>query len=423
MRALIVGAGIGGLTTALQLHHLGVEVTIFESARELKPLGVGINLLPHGAKVLIELGLGDRLDQTGIRTREIKYLTRYGQEIYGDPRGLQAGFSWPQYSIHRGELQFILLDAVLDTLGPGCLYKGHHLASFEQTSNHVIAHFVDKTSRNAVGSYTGEMLIAADGIHSVARRQFYPDEGPARFSGVMMWRGVSETAPILDGETMFITGNFQQKAVIYPISEQMRQQGKSLTNWVMEIRTGGDTAPEVEGWNRHGELSEFADAYNDWSFELLDIPSILQSAQIILRYPMVDRDPLPQWSFDRVTLLGDAAHPMYPMGANGGSQAILDTVALREAIQTHGDDVPTALQTYEHKRRVATAELLYSNRRYGPEAILQIVEDRMTSPEDRIEDIITREEIDQITLGYRKVAGFDVDELNRSQVIDRSDSR
>jgi 2-polyprenyl-6-methoxyphenol hydroxylase-like FAD-dependent oxidoreductase len=414
MPILIAGAGIGGLTAALQLHQLGLEVMIFESVKELKPLGAGINLLPHGAKALIELGLGEALAATGIQTRQIKYVTRYGQEIYGDPRGLHAGFKWPQFSIHRGALQFLLLEAVLERLGPERLLSGHHLASFEQTANRVTAHFVDKATGQPAGDYSGNMLIAADGIHSVARRQFYPDEGPAHFSGVMMWRGVSETEPILDGETMFIIGNFQHKAVIYPISNELRQQGRSLTNWVMEIRVGGDQAPEIEDWNRKGDLNEFLYPYVDWRFDFIDVPAILHDAKIILRYPMVDRDPLPRWSFGRVTLLGDSAHPMYPMGANGGSQAILDAVALVEALQIHGDNVEAALRAYEQARLGPTAKITHSNRRYGPEAILQIVEDRLTSPHDRVEDIITREEIDEITLGYRKVAGFDVEELNRT---------
>jgi 2-polyprenyl-6-methoxyphenol hydroxylase-like FAD-dependent oxidoreductase len=415
MRAIIIGAGIGGLTTALHLHRLGIEVAIYESVQQLKPLGAGINLLPHGAKVLIELGLQERLDEIAIRTREIKYLTRYGQEIYADPRGLHAGFAWPQYSIHRGELQFILLDAVKTTIGADCLKMGHHLRAFEQTEANVTAHFIDKVTGTAPGSATGDMLIAADGIHSAARRQIAPDEGPARFSGVMMWRGAAETAPILDGETMFIAGNFQDKVVVYPISPAYRQQGKSLTNWVAEIRTGGDTAPEIEDWNREGDVSEFIDTYKKWDFGFVNVPDIFRATKRILRFPMVDRDPLPRWSHGRMTLLGDAAHPMVPMGANGASQAILDAVALSESLQEDGADVVAALQSYEQKRLQPTAEIVYSNRRYGPEAILQIVEDRMTSPDDKIEDVITREEIDRITLGYRKVAGFDVEELNRQR--------
>jgi len=413
VHALICGAGIGGLAAALQLHKLGIAVTIFESTRRINPVGAGINLLPHGAKALIELGLGDALDQTGVKTREVKYLTRYGQEIYGDPRGLHAGFKWPQYSIHRGDLQHLILDAVVERLGNDCILTGHHLESFTQSDQAVSAVFTDKTGGAKLGTWTGDMLIAADGIHSVARRQFYPDEGPAVFSGVMMWRGVAETEPFLDGQTMIIAGNFNQKAVIYPVSEKLRRQGRSLTNWVMEIRIGGDKAPEVEDWNREGSLDEVLDIYRDWDFGFINVPAILKATPVILRYPMVDRDPLPRWSHGRITLLGDAAHPMYPMGANGASQAILDTVALSEALEKN-DDVASALQAYEQARLQPTAEVIKSNRGYGPEAILQIVDDRIGSAEDRVEDVINREEIDRITLGYRKIAGFDVNDLNKA---------
>lgn len=414
MQALIAGGGIGGLTTALQLHRLGVEVTIFESVHEIEPLGAGINLLPHGARVLVDLGLEEQLAATGIQTRRIRYMTRYGQEIYSDPCGRYAGYKWPQFSIHRGDLQMLLLDAVRERLGAERLRTGHHLTRVEQTERAVTAHFIDRNTGRPAGAFTGDLLIAADGIHSAVRRQFYPDEGPAHFSGVMMWRGVAETEPFLDGETMIIAGNFQHKAVVYPISEKLRRQGRSLTNWVMEIRVGGDEAPELEDWNRKGSLEEFFYAFEEWAFPDIDIPAILRATDTILRYPMVDRDPLPRWSFGRVTLLGDAAHPMYPMGANGASQAILDSVALAEELQgTRKENVEAALKAYEEARLGPTAEVVYSNREYGPEAMLQIVDDRIESAGDRVEDVITRAEIEEITGGYRKVAGYDVEELNR----------
>lgn len=416
MHALICGAGIGGLTTALQLHKLGIDVTIFESTHRINPVGAGINLLPHGAKVLTDLGLGDVLDRTGVKTREVKYLTKYGQEIYADPRGLYAGFKWPQYSIHRGDLQHLILDAVIERIGSGKILTGYHLNSFEQQGDKVTARFIDKNSGEEYKPFTGDILIAADGIHSVARKLFYPDEGPAVFSGVMMWRGVAETDPFLGGDSMIIAGNFNEKAVIYPISEKLRRQGRSLTNWVMEVRIGGDQAPEIEDWNREGDLGEFLQVYKDWDFGFIDVPEILKATPLILRYPMVDRDPLPRWSHGHITLLGDAAHPMYPMGANGASQAILDSVALAESLQEH-NNLESALKQYETMRLQATAEVVKSNRGYGPEAILQIVDDRISSADDRVEDVISREEIDEITLGYRKIAGFDVNELNKGSAL------
>jgi 2-polyprenyl-6-methoxyphenol hydroxylase-like FAD-dependent oxidoreductase len=412
MKVIIAGGGIGGLTAALSLHKLGMDVTVYESTPRIEPLGVGINLLPHGARALFELGLEDELSATGVKTRVVKYLTKRGQEILEDPRGLNAGFNWPQFSIHRGHLQLLLRDAVIERMGPESVLTGHHLAHFHDSGDKVRTQFVDKANGNIVAEPEADLLIAADGIRSAARRQFYPDEGPACFSGVMMWRGAAETEAVLDGETMLVAGHFLHKAVIYPISEPLRRQGRSLTNWVMEIRIGGNEAPEVEDWNRRGELDEILPVFGSWDFDSVNIPAILKATDTIHRYPMVDRDPLPKWSFGRVTLLGDAAHPMYPMGANGASQAILDCVALADAFRSE-DKPENALQRYEEARLGATAEVVRSNRGYGPEAILQIVEDRMTSDSDRVEDVISREEIDEITLGYRKIAGFDVEELNK----------
>jgi 2-polyprenyl-6-methoxyphenol hydroxylase-like FAD-dependent oxidoreductase len=368
-------------------------------------------LLPHGAKVLIELGLQERLDEIAIRTREIKYLTRYGQEIYADPRGLHAGFAWPQYSIHRGELQFILLDAVKTTIGADCLKMGHHLRAFEQTEANVTAHFIDKVTGTAPGSATGDMLIAADGIHSAARRQIAPDEGPARFSGVMMWRGAAETAPILDGETMFIAGNFQDKVVVYPISPAYRQQGKSLTNWVAEIRTGGDTAPEIEDWNREGDVSEFIDTYKKWDFGFVNVPDIFRATKRILRFPMVDRDPLPRWSFGRMTLMGDAAHPMYPRGSNGAGQAILDARTLTGHLKRL-DDPAAALEAYQADRLEPTSKVVLTNRTNPPDAILREVYERTgDKPFRHIDDVIGRAELERIAEAYKQVAGFQRESL------------
>jgi 2-polyprenyl-6-methoxyphenol hydroxylase-like FAD-dependent oxidoreductase len=411
MKVIIAGGGIGGLTAALSLHELGMDVTVYESTPRIEPLGAGINLLPHGAKALFDLGLGDQLAATGVKTRVVKYLTKRGQVILADPRGLYAGFKWPQFSIHRGDLQLLIRDAVVERLGTEALITSHHLSGFECSDRQVSAKFINKETGNIAAEVQADVLVAADGIHSSARKQFYPDEGVARFSGVMMWRGVAETDPFLDGETMLVAGNFQHKAVVYPISEKLRLTGRSLTNWVMEIRIGGDSAPEVEDWNRRGSMEEILPTFGEWDFGFVDIPSIIKSTKTILRYPMIDRDPLPGWSFGRATLLGDAAHPMYPIGANGASQAILDCVALADALRDE-HDVERALKQYQQSRLAPTSEVVKSNRGYGPEAILQIVEDRMTSDTDRVEDVISREEIDEITLGYRKLAGFDVDELN-----------
>jgi 2-polyprenyl-6-methoxyphenol hydroxylase-like FAD-dependent oxidoreductase len=412
MRALVVGAGIGGLTAALELHARGIETLVFESVREIRALGVGINLLPHGTRELIGLGLGEMLAANAIETRALKYLSRYGQEIMEDPRGRAAGFRWPQYSIHRGALQMILLQAVRERLGPDAIRTGHHLTAFEQDESAVDAVFADKSTGARRGSVRGDLLIGADGIHSTVRARLYPGEGPPSFSGMMMWRGIVESEPFLDGRTMIIAGNWNQEAVVYPVSREAAQRGRSLINWVAVLRIGGEQ-PRREDWSRQGRLEDFLPRFANWKFGFIDLPALFRTTQSILEYPIVDRDPLDRWSFGRVTLLGDAAHPMYPNGSNGAAQGILDAETLAAALGEAGDDVPAALVRYEAARRPATAAVVLSNRQFGPERVLQVVDERIRGPEDDIASVITRDELDEITRRYRRIAGFDVETLNR----------
>jgi 5-methylphenazine-1-carboxylate 1-monooxygenase len=412
MRALVVGAGIGGLTAALELHARGIETLVFESVREIRALGVGINLLPHGTRELIGLGLGEMLAANAIETRALKYLSRYGQEIMEDPRGRAAGFRWPQYSIHRGALQMILLQAVRERLGPDAIRTGHHLTAFEQDESAVDAVFADKSTGARRGSVRGDLLIGADGMHSTVRARLYPGEGPPSFSGMMMWRGIVESEPFLDGRTMIIAGNWNQEAVVYPVSREAAQRGRSLINWVAVLRIGGEQ-PRREDWSRQGRLEDFLPRFANWKFGFIDLPALFRTTQSILEYPIVDRDPLDRWSFGRVTLLGDAAHPMYPNGSNGAAQGILDAETLAAALGEAGDDVPAALVRYEAARRPATAAVVLSNRQFGPERVLQVVDERIRGPEDDIASVITRDELDEITRRYRRIAGFDVETLNR----------
>jgi 5-methylphenazine-1-carboxylate 1-monooxygenase len=412
MRALVIGAGIGGLTAALKLHARGMEALVFESVKEIRPLGVGINLLPHGTRELIELGLGEELAATGIETRALKYLSQYGQEIMEDPRGRAAGYRWAQYSIHRGALQMILLQAVRERLGSDAVRTGHHLTAFEQDGSGVVAVFGDKATGERRGSVRGDLLIGADGIHSAVRACLYPNEGPPRFSGMMMWRGIVESEPFLDGRTMIIAGHWNQEAVVYPVSREAARRGRSLINWVAVLRIGGEQ-PRREDWSRQGRLEDFVPRFANWKFGFIDLPSLFGMTERILEYPMVDRDPLDRWSFGRVILLGDAAHPMYPNGANGAAQGILDAEALAAALGEAEGDLVAALMRYEAARRPATAAVVLSNRQFGPERVLQVVEERIRGPEDDIAAVVTREELEDITRRYCRIAGFDVETLNQ----------
>lgn len=412
MNVLIAGAGLGGLVAATKLHRLGMRVMVVDAAKELLPLGVGINMLPHGASILYELGLEKGLARTGIQTRAVEYRTQYGQLILRDPRGLHAGSPWPQYSIHRGHLHKLLLEATLAELPSGSILTGHRFESFEQKGKTVRA-FLRRLDDSVVQLETN-VLIGADGVHSAVCKQLHVDPLPLVFSGTMMWRGAIEREPYLDGETMVVAGHHDSKMVIYPISEEARQRGRSLVNMTAEINIGKDKTYPREDWNRAANISEFIHAFEDWKFDFMDIPATLRATQNILVYPMVDRDALPFWSKGRVTLLGDAAHPMYPIGANGASQAFLDADTLSNAfVETACKDPVEALQIYEAQRLPATAKVVAANRSKGPEAVLQLAKERVKGPADDVRALISQEEIDAITVGYQQVAGFDANTLKK----------
>jgi 5-methylphenazine-1-carboxylate 1-monooxygenase len=405
----IVGAGIGGLTAALSLHAAGFPVRLFESVHELRPLGVGINLLPHAVRELDELGLRARLEAAGICCGELAYYTKRGQRIWAEPRGRAAGYRWPQISIHRGVLQMLLLETALERLGADRIQLGMHLERFEAGPDRgVRAHFRERAS-GALHAVDARLLVAADGIHSAARRVLYPGEGAPRWNGALMWRGVSDAAPFLDGRTMIMSGHTSQKFVCYPIAARGARQSQ---NFVAELRFDARELDEREDWSRTGRLEDFLPRFAGWHFEWLDVPALIRSAESVWVYPMVDRDPLPRWSFGPVTLLGDAAHPMYPIGSNGASQAILDARVLTGCLRHYARDLERGLARYDEIRRIATAEIVLANRRQGPEAAMQLVEDRAPDGFARISDVVSEAELAAIAESYKRVAGFSVAELN-----------
>lgn len=407
--AMIVGGGIGGLVTALKLHRAGISVKVFESVETIKALGVGINLLPHSVRVLTELGLAEELEQTGLRTAELIYVNKFGQKIWQEDRGINAGYKWPQYSIHRGRLQMLLLKAVKEQLGEEAVLTGHHLTSFENEGDGVTAHFVNKKTGETLGTYRADIMIAADGIHSVVRKFFYPDEGLPKYSGRILWRGITEATPYLTGRSMIMAGYQDQKFVAYPICPDTAAKGKSLVNWIAELTV--DTMPDRADWNKEIDIEKFAPAFKNWDFGWLNVPKIIEEAEAVYEFPMVDRDPLPQWTFGRITLLGDAAHPMYPIGSNGASQAILDADALGQVIAEQ-QDAESTLKAYEALRREATANIVLTNRQNGPEVVMQIVEERAPNGFDNLDDVISYAELEEIANRYKKIAGFDRESLN-----------
>jgi 5-methylphenazine-1-carboxylate 1-monooxygenase len=416
MTILIAGGGIGGLTLALSLHQIGVPARIFESVAELKPLGVGINVLPHAVRELIELDLLDELDAAGVRTSELAYFSKRGKPIWSEPRGIEAGYKWPQFSIHRGRLQQILLDTAIERLGRDNILTSHHLRDWSETANGVRANFIDKTGGNPAASHDGPLLIAADGIHSAIRERLYPEEGPPIWNGRILWRGVTAANAFLSGRTMIMAGHETLKFVCYPISKQADRDGKFLINWVAERHMPPTYQWRREDYNRSARLEEFLPWFEDWQFDWLDVPGLIRNSSRAYEYPLVDRDPIPQWTFGRVTLLGDAAHPMYPIGSNGASQAILDARVLTREILAHGT-TNAALAAYEAERRPITSDLVMLNRRNGPEQVMQLVEERAPNGFDVVTDVLSQQELEDIAANYKRVAGFQVEALNAKPPI------
>lgn len=403
---LIVGGGIGGLTLGLMLHRAGIPCRIFEAAPEVKPLGVGINLLPHAMKELTALGLEPALAARGVLTAEAAFFNRFGQFVYKEALGRAAGYDWPQISIHRGDLHLVLLDAFIKEAGADRLMLGWQCIGVEPDGT---VHLRHMGNQEALPPQRGHAVIGCDGIHSAVRKQLYPDEGEPIYSGVNMWRGVTRWAPILGGATMIRAGWFTHgKMVIYPIRNHVDEHGRQLVNWVAELETS-----KYERWNwaRPAQLEDFLPAFADWHFDWLDVPEFIRRAEVMLEYPMVDKDPLPRWSFGRVTLLGDAAHPMYPRGSNGAGQAILDARALTDCLAAT-DDAEAALRAYEERRLEATAKVVRTNRTTPPDWILGEVYKRTGGqPFASIDAVISREELVAITDAYKRVAGYEKEKL------------
>lgn len=373
MKILIVGGGIGGLALAVMLGERGITCEVFEQSPDIREIGVGINTLPQAISELASLGLLPTLDATAIRTRQLIYMNRFGQSLWQEPRGLFAGHAFPQFSIHRGRLQRIIYDAARARLGPDAVQTGRRLLSFMQDEGGVTAYFSDSMKGGEGLVARGDVLIAADGIHSLVRRRLFPHEGPPKWNGVTMWRGAVDWPLFLDGESMIIAGGMAGKLVLYPIAAGSTPS-RRLTNWVVNIKLGDPAHPPArEDWSRQGRLEDVLPFAERFTIPGVDVALLVAQTPIFFEYPMCDRDPLPRWTHGRVTLLGDAAHPMYPVGSNGASQAILDARALADCLLM-SDHPRAALHAYEDERRTKTAQIIAMNRVGGPERVIDAIE-------------------------------------------------
>jgi 2-polyprenyl-6-methoxyphenol hydroxylase-like FAD-dependent oxidoreductase len=413
MKALIAGAGVGGLTLALMLHRRGIESVIFEQASEIREVGVGINILPHAVKELAALDLLPALDAVGIRTKELHYLSRLGQKVWSELRGADAGFDFPQFSIHRGRLQKVINDAVLARLGERQVRSGLKLQGFLQDEGGVVAHFTDAKFGLASETVRGDVLIGADGIHSVVRRHFYPKEGRPSWQGLMLWRGAAEWPKFLTGRSMYIAGGMSAKIALYPIAPGLTPNTR-LTNWaiVSRIADGQITPAPVDSWSRVGRMDEVIPLAKRFNVPDVDVEALVRATPVCWEYPMCDRDPLPNWSHGRVTLMGDAAHPMYPVGSNGAAQAILDARSLADWLMK-AEHPMQALHEYERERLPKTAEIVRLNRKGGPERVIDEVEKLAPAGFEYVDRVLSHAEREAIVKGYAGKAGFTQSQVNK----------
>jgi 2-polyprenyl-6-methoxyphenol hydroxylase-like FAD-dependent oxidoreductase len=402
MTIAIIGGGIGGLALALSLHRSKIACDVYEAVPEVREIGVGITLLPHAMRELAALDLQDKLEAVGIENLESVFFNRYGQFIFREPRGRHAGYDTPEIGLHRGKLHRVLYEAVLDRLGAAHVHLDHRCVGVEQDENGVTIRFQSSTGAPLPPVHAGA-AIACDGVNSVVRRQFYPQEELA-FAGINTWRGVTVHAPILSGKSYLRIGSIETgKMVIYPIADNVDGKGNQLVNWVAEIRREG--AP-MNDWNKAGNPRDFIGIFENWRFDWLDVPALIRGAEHIFEYPMVDKDPVPRWTFGRVTLLGDAAHPMYPRGSSGSAQAIIDARTLAEQLVAQ-PDVPQALLGYEKLRLEKTARIVETNRTVPPDFInIRVDELSGGQPFRHIDDLISQEELRRMSDEYKLIAGF-----------------
>ena len=415
MKIAIIGGGIGGLCCALSLHAAGFrDISIYEAASANNELGVGINLLPHAVRELDELGLLDELYQCAVPTGELSYLTQRGQMVWSEPRGLAAGYHWPQFSIHRGKLLNILYRAVSKQLGEARLHYDHRLESFHhERNNSVSAHFV--AGKNNL-DLECDLLIACDGVHSTIRAQLFPHEGGPIWNGTTMWRGITEARPFRDGKTMIVAGRFIHRVIVYPISLASQDGDSVQVNWVAEKKVNESQSMPKQDWQHEVAKEEVLNAFREFDFPFLSMPQLIDEAETIFKYPMVDRDPLETWHHGHVTLLGDAAHPMYPVGSNGASQAILDARTLAYSLGTE-QTIDAGLRAYDAIRRPATSAVVHANRKIGPEQCIELAEQRAPQGFTDIEQVVSHQELETIALKYKQIAGFDPALLNARKTL------
>lgn len=409
--ALVAGGGIGGIAAGLTLQQIGVPCIVFEANEQMRPLGVGINLQPNAVRELYDLGIGaEHLDSVGLPAREWALVGLNGNDIYTEQRGLLAGYKWPQYAAHRGLFHMLLYDKFVERAGSGAVRLGARITGYENNSDGTVTAIVQHSDGTS-SQETGSILIGADGIQSVVRAQMHPDQPPIHWGGAIMWRGTSKAIPIRTGSSFVGLGTHRHRVVIYPISHPDPATGLATINWIAEVATDNAEGWKKRGWFKPVQIDDFMHHFADWTYDWLDVPALLQQADIAYENPMIDRDPVPTWHDGSVVLLGDAAHAMYPTGSNGASQAIVDARVLGALMIEHGV-TPDALAAYDEQLCGPISELVLRNRGAGPFGLLNMVDERCGGEFDNIDDIISEGERAEFMAGYKAAAGFAIEKLN-----------
>jgi 2-polyprenyl-6-methoxyphenol hydroxylase-like FAD-dependent oxidoreductase len=412
-QVIIAGGGIGGLATALTLHQIGVPCIVFEAARDMRPLGVGINLQPNAVRELHDLGITPgELGRVGLPAKEWALVGLNGNDIYSEPRGLLAGYNWPQFAVHRGSFHVLLHDKVVERMGPEAVTLGSRVTGYRKKPKGGVIALIEHADGSTSAAH-GTLLIGADGIHSAVRAQMHPDQPPIHWGGAVMWRGTTWAKPIRTGASFVGLGTHRQRVVFYPISHPDPQTGLSMINWIAEVTMDNSEGWKQAGWFRQVNTADFIHHFDNWIWDWLDVPALIRQADSAFENPMIDRDPVSTWRDGPVALLGDAAHAMYPTGSNGGSQAIVDARILGVAMIEHGV-TPEALAAYDDKLCGPISQLILRNRGAGPFGLLNMVDERCGGTFDNIDDVIPPEERAAFMAGYKAAAGFAIENLNKA---------
>jgi len=408
---IIAGGGIGGLATALTLQQIGVPFTVYESVRELAPLGVGINIQPNAVRELYAMGIGAALmDQVGVEAREWALVGLNGNDIYSEPRGLLAGYKWPQYAVHRGRFHMLLHKVLLERAGPNVVKLGHKVTGYERHDDGSVTALIQRADGTQL-RHRATLLIAGDGIHSAVRATMHPEQPPIHWGGAIMWRGTTQAKPIRSGASFVGLGTHRHRMVFYPISKPDPETGLAMINWIAEVTVDKNDGRYSSGWFRPVTVDEFAHHFDGWTYDWLDVPDLLRRSDVAYENPMIDRDPVPTWQDGPVALMGDAAHAMYPTGSNGASQAIMDARHLGVAMLEHGV-TQAALRAYDQAYCGPVSELVLRNRGAGPFGLLNIVNDRCGGQFADIDDVVPAAERNDFMARYKAAAGFAIDQLN-----------